>query len=523
MTYKPQIFVFTLSIIFSFVSLAQKAGPINIEGVSTENGLVSGLFSAGKNVMIFKGIPFAAAPLGPLRWKEPQPVENWNGVRKCETFGPNATQSKPVPFGVYTAEFLIPVGEPIEEDCLYLNIWTGAQSVNEKRPVIVYIHGGAFINGSGSVPIYDGEAMAQKGIVFVTINYRLGVFGFFAHPELTKESPYHASGNQGILDQVAALKWIKKNIAAFGGDPGNVTIAGQSAGAISVNILDASPLGRGLFEKMIAESGAGVVKGQFGGVMPLDSAEARGLQIAKSAGAASLQELRNMPAEKLLTLHKGIGTVIVDGYVLPESIPSIFAKGKQADLPLLTGFNGDDNFFPGPTTLTAYKEYLTKQYGDDADKIFQHYGASAGQEVKATANNLSRDAGFGVQNYGWARMQSERGKAKAYLYFFNRKVPEFGGTNKFGAFHTGEVMYAYDNLKFLNRPLEPVDLELAKLMSSYWVNFAKTGDPNGGSLPKWPDFNKEKGQAMIFDANSAALRHPFIEGLEFLYQRALKQ
>ncbi len=521
MSSKSQLFVFILSLV-STVTLAQKAGSINVDKVATENGFISGKYSEDKKVMVFKGIPYAAPPVGELRWKGPHPVTNWNGVRKCESFGPNAVQGKPVPFGVYTAEFLIPVDEPIEEDCLYLNIWSAAQAVNEKRPVIVYIHGGAFIAGSGSVPIYDGDAMARKGIVFVTINYRLGIFGFFSHPGLTNESPHRASGNQGILDQVAALKWIKKNISAFGGDPNNVTTAGQSAGAISVNILNASPLGRGLFAKMIAESGANVVKGQFGGVMPLDTAEARGLQIAKSAGAGNLQELRNMPAEKLVPLYRGIGTVIVDGYVLPESIPSIFQKGKQADLPLLTGYNGDDGFFPGATTLAAYKDNLKRQYGDDADKVFQLYGAATDEEVKLAASNLSRDASFGVQNYGWARIQSDRDKAKVYFYLFNRKVPEFGGTNKFGAFHTGEVMYAYDNLKFLHRPLEQADFELAKLMSSYWVNFAKTGDPNGKGLPAWPEFDKEKGQVKIFDATPVATKHPFLEGLEFLYQRAIK-
>ena len=522
MVYKSQLFVLIVSITCSFVTLAQSPRSIKFEKVPTENGFISGAQSEDKKVMIFKGIPYAAPPVGERRWKEPQSVKNWNDVRKCETFGPNAMQGKPVPFAVYTEEFLIPAKEPIEEDCLYLNVWTGAQSVDEKRPVIVYIHGGAFISGSGSVPIYDGEAMARKGIVFVTINYRLGIFGFFSHPELTRESPHHASGNQGILDQLAALKWVKKNIAAFGGDPSNVTIAGQSAGAMSVNILDASPLGRGLFAKMIAESGANVVKGQFGGIMSLDTGEAKGLQIAKAAGAATLEELRNTPAEKLLPLYKGFGTVIVDGYVLPESIPSIFKNGKQADLPLLTGYNADDNFFPGPTNLTAYKENLKKQFGDDSDKVFQLYGANNDEEVKVAANNLSRDAGFGVQNYGWSRIQSDRAKAKVYLYFFSRKVPEFGGTNKFGAFHTGEVMYAYDNLKFLNRPLEPADFELAKLMSSYWVNFAKTGDPNGKGLPVWPAFNKDKGEAMTFDAASVATKHPFLAGLEFLYQRAIK-
>jgi len=247
----------------SNVVLAGKATKVSVNSIKTESGLISGISGQDANVMVFKGIPFAAPPLADLRWKEPQPVKSWNGVRKCDTFGPCAPQKRGIVFPPYTAEMMVPAEGAINEDCLYLNVWTAAKSTADKRPVIVFIHGGSFGGGSGSIAIYNGESMAAKGVVFVTINYRLGGFGFFAHPELTKESPHHASGNYGILDQIAALQWVKKNITAFGGNPDNVTIAGQSAGSMSVNVLDASPLAKGLFHRMIAESGAFVVKGSF--------------------------------------------------------------------------------------------------------------------------------------------------------------------------------------------------------------------------------------------------------------------
>ncbi|RYF96245.1 MAG: carboxylesterase family protein, partial [Chitinophagaceae bacterium] len=392
---------FNLLIVLTFTcTISACAQTITPDKVRTSNGLISGVKSVDDSVMIFKGIPFAAPPTGELRWKDPQPVKNWEGVRKCDKFGPNAMQGKPVPFDVYTKEFLIPVDGEISEDCLYLNVWTSAKSTNEKRPVIVYIHGGAFIAGSGSVSIYDGEAMAKKGVVFVTINYRLGVFGFYSHPGLSAESPHKTSGNYGMLDQVAALRWVKNNIASFGGDPSNVTISGQSAGSISVNILQVSGTAKGLFHKMIAESGASVVSGRFGGTVTLDSAESKGVQLAKSINANNLKELRQAKAETLMDAHKGIGVVIVDGYVLKEPLPATFASGKYNSVPLLTGYNEEES------------------------------------------------TDFGIQNFAWAMKQSAK-TPNTYFYYFKRQVPERGGTNKYGAFHTGEVSYAYDNLKFL--------------------------------------------------------------------------
>ncbi|HWB24899.1 MAG TPA: carboxylesterase family protein [Chitinophagaceae bacterium] len=517
---KTVVFPFLFSAVAFFASNAQSGDRISLTAVKTENGLVSGIPGTDKSVMVFKGIPYAAPPVGDLRWKEPQPVKNWKGIRKCASFGPNAMQAKPVQFQVWTKEFLIPATDPVSEDCLYLNIWTSATAGKEKRPVIVFIHGGGFVNGSGSVPIYNGEAMAKKGVVFVTINYRLGIFGFYANPALTKESPHHASGNYGIMDQVAALKWVQKNIAAFGGDPDKVTIAGQSAGSMSVNILDATPLAKGLFAKAIAESGAGVLPGMLRVSFPLDSAEAKGVQFEHAAGASSLEALRNMPVEKLMSIAYGGGTAIVDGYVLPASVATIFARHQQTDVPLLTGFNGDDLVFSAARTMGNYKEYVRNNFGEDADKILQYYPADTNNKG---AKNLLRDMAFGMQNFAWAQMVSERDSSKSYLYFFNRKVPTYKDSTDYGAFHTGEVSYAYDNLQYINRPLVQADYELAKLMSSYWANFAKTGNPNGEGLPYWAAFDKEAGQTMIFDAAPALVKHPYFDALEFLYQRAAKQ
>ena len=500
---------------------ARKADNITVNSVTITGGKISGKPGSDPKVLVFKGIPFAAPPVGDFRWKAPQPVVSWQGTKNCDAFGPSAWQNPPVPFLVYTSEFLIPA-EPISEDCLYLNVWTTATTTADRRPVIVFIHGGAFMSGSGSVPIYDGESMAKKGIVFVTINYRAGIFGFFAHPELTKESVHRASGNYGILDQIEALKWVKLNISAFGGNPDNVTIAGQSAGSMSVNALAASPLAKGLFHRMIAESGASVIKGAFGGTETLATAEAKGIEIAKTAGVTSIAELRSKPAAEVGKLLRGMGAVIVDGYVLTAPIPDVFAKGQQADVPLLTGWNGDDALFTSPATVASYRDNLKKQFGNDAETMFKFYPASTDEEATLSQKHLSRDSGFGIQNYAWTRMQAEKGKAKAFLYLFERKVPEYGGTNQYGAFHTAEVPYAYDNLRFLNRPLEPADHALARLISSYWANFAANGDPNGPGLPVWPSFSKENGDAMLFNTTSAAGKQPNFDALEFMLQRTKK-
>ncbi|HEY3403240.1 MAG TPA: carboxylesterase family protein, partial [Ohtaekwangia sp.] len=318
-----------------------------LKTVKTENGTVSGLQQ--NEVSIFKGIPFAAPPIGELRWKAPQPVKNWSGTRKCETFPASPIQSNPVPFLMWSEEFITPQ-QPLSEDCLYLNIWTAAKSAKEKRPVFVWIHGGGFVSGSGACPIYDGEKMAKNGIVYVSINYRLGVFGFLAHPELSKESGENASGNYAILDQIAALQWIKKNIAAFGGDPEQVTIAGQSAGSFCVNALVASPLAKDLFQRAIAQSGSFVANG-FG--RSLESAETTGKTFVQNANATSIAELRKKSADDIFkaaqTLPYGSFSPVFEDYTLPSQPLTFFRAGKQNNVPLLTGWvTGDASLRGNP-------------------------------------------------------------------------------------------------------------------------------------------------------------------------------
>ncbi|TKK65550.1 carboxylesterase family protein [Ilyomonas limi] len=490
MHYSKQLLAFSFLLLICYIVNAQ--GSNNLDVVKTNAGLVSGATNTDGSIHVFKGIPFAAPPVDELRWKAPQPVTAWTGIKKCNAFGPSPMQASPAPFSMWSAEFLIPK-EPISEDCLYLNVWSGATSAQEKRPVLVWIYGGGFNSGGSAVPIYDGEAMAKKGIVFVSINYRVGIFGFFAHPELTKESPQHASGNYGLMDQIAALQWVKSNIAAFGGDPDNVTIAGQSAGAMSVNCLVASPLAKGLFNKAIAESGASFTNNN----PPLSAAEKSGEEIMQKFNVTSVEALRNIPAEELMQKAGGLRGPIVDGYVLPQSVATIFAQGKENKVALLTGWNENEGLLFGPVKNAAdFQKQLEQQYGADAGKLQQYYPATNDSVANTSQLNLARDVIFGVQNYTWANIASSHGK-KVYVYKFIRKVPATGEYVKYGAFHTGEVPYAYDNLKFVNRPWEPADHELAKVMSAYWANFIKSGNPNGDDLPDWKAYTKTSRQVMV--------------------------
>jgi para-nitrobenzyl esterase len=496
---------FLVTISFSF---AQKKEPV----IKTDAGLVSG--TTNDDIQIFKGIPFAAPPVGELRWKAPQPVQHWSGVKKCIEFSASPMQASPAPFSMWSEEFLIRK-EPISEDCLYLNVWTN--STQTKKPVLVWIYGGGFTSGGTNVPIYDGEAMAKKGIVFVTINYRVGIFGFFAHPDLTKESPNHASGNYGLLDQIYALKWVQRNIAAFSGDPGNVTIAGQSAGSMSVNCLVASPLAKGLFNKAIAESGASIISGPFGSTT-LHQSEEVGIKTASSLHAGSIEDLRKMPASDLMKAQ-GMHGPIIDGYVLPQSIGDIFQSGKENKISLLTGWNENEGLFFGSVeNAEAFKKQAAEQYRNDAETFLKFYPATNDSVASASQYNLSRDQIFGVQNYTWANVESEQGR-KVYVYRFTRKVPATGEYKKYGAFHTGEVPYAYDNLKFVNRPWEKIDYELAGIMSSYWANFVKTGNPNGDHLPEWKAYNTKDRNIMIFGNTPHSASLTDYKQLDFLYNR----
>lgn len=498
-----------LSILLILASSQVIAQPI----IQTQSGKISGtMLSDG--IQVFKGVPFAAPPVGELRWKAPRPVQHWTGVKACTAYGASPMQGKPAPFGPWTWGYLIPK-EPISEDCLYLNVWSGAKNSKEKRAVLVWIYGGGFSSGGSGCAIYDGEAMAKQGIVFVSINYRVGIFGFFAHPELTKESGHNASGNYGLMDQAAALKWVKNNIAAFGGDPNNITIAGQSAGSMSVHAMVATPLTKGLFQKAIAQSGASVTRANA----TLKDAEQEGVRLA---AGASLAQLRALPAEELMKKNGSIRGPIIDGYVLPLQIADIFAQNKENDVILMTGWNQDEGMVFGPgQNAENYRAGMGKLFGKDSVMALRYYPGSSDEEAARSALDLSRDQIFGMPNYIWASTQAGKNK-KVYVYRFARKVPATGEYAKYGAFHTGEVPYAYNNLKSGDRPYEPGDQALADLMSAYWVNFVKRGDPNGKGMPQWPQFQNDNKVVMVLDLNPKAVPMTDAAQLSWLYETTKK-
>lgn len=472
--------------------------------VNTNAGLVSG--SEVNGIQIFKGIPFAAPPVGELRWKAPQPVSPWKDVKVCNAYGPSPMQAAPVPFMCWSEEYLIPK-EPISEDCLYLNVW--AKKTPTKKAVLIYIYGGGFRSGGAGCDIYDGTAMANKDVVFVSINYRVGVFGFLAHPELSNESDKKTSGNYALLDMVAALQWVHDNIENFGGDPSKVTIAGQSAGAFAVNFLAASPLTKGLIHGAIAESGGSILPSSIRPAMHLQQAEEVGVGFAKSIGCNNIKELRNKSAAEILAANPGAIGPFEDGYVVPSSMYDTYANGKQNDIPTIIGWNLDDKIMGMPVSAKQYVEHIQKQFGTKADQLLAQYPANDDAEAAVSQGDLSRDQTFGVQGYTWASLQSEHGKASVYVYNFNRKLPSETPSNDFGAFHTGEVPYAYNNLqKVKNRPFIKADFELADQMSSYWANFAKTGNPNGTGLISWPAYQKLTKQIIQLDTKLEVVKLP---------------
>ena len=518
--YSLAVLVILAGISVLFYSFRLKNSDDELKGIiKIDGGMISGVKSAAGDVVSFKGIPFAAPPVGQLRWKVPQPVEHWAGVKKCDVFGPSPMQAKPVPFGVYTKEFLIPE-QPISEDCLYLNIWA-KNNTTPKKPVFVWIYGGGFTSGGTAVPIYDGEAMAKKGIIFVSINYRVGVFGFLTHPELTKESPDKASGNYALLDQIAALKWIKKNIANFGGDPGNVTIAGQSAGSMSVNCLVASPVAKGLFNKAIAESGSMMVSNPMLKSLTLKDAEQQGVKLAAAVHANTMDELRKVPAADLIKVPGGYSP-IVDGYVLPEPVAQIFAEGKENNVPLLTGWNADEGFVFNFNKKDEFTKEAKEKYGKDAAEFLRYFPANTDEEAAHSQTKLSRDMIFAISGYKWAGWQSQKGKAPVYVYYFQHKLPATPDFEKYGAFHTGEVAYVMNNLKFLNRPWKQADHLLANQMSAYWINFISNGNPNGKNLPAWSKYNKQQSPVMVFDDRAAQKGLPDKKELAFMLSKAEK-
>lgn len=463
--------------------------------VKTRAGKIKGTTNADNTVQIFKSVPFAAPPVGDLRWKAPQPLQKWAGIRQCTTFSASPMQNKPVPFMCWTEEF-IAQPEPLSEDCLYLNIWTTARSKKEKQPVFVWIYGGGLSSGSSNCAVYDGEEMAKKGVVFVSINYRVGIFGFMAHPELSKESGHNASGNYGFLDQMAALKWIQQHIKAFGGDPSRVTIAGQSAGSFSVNVLAASPLAKGLFHRAIAQSG-GLLSNRLS--KNLAQSEAQGTVVMQKANANSIAELRKKTAEELQTISNirevdRFG-VTLDGYVLPANLKQHFEKGLHNDVPLLAGWvTGDGSLFGPPnTTLENFKKEMQSSMGDKTDAFFKIFNVQSDQDANAAKARLGMFQFAVLPAHLWAGFNK---KSDAYVYQFSHVPPDKPDFPNYGAFHTSEVPYALHTLKKWNRSWQQTDRDLENIMSSYWVNFAKTGNPNGPGLPEWKRYDKASGNIM---------------------------
>jgi len=482
--------------------------------VGTDAGVISGVKDPDSGILSFKGIPFAAPPVGDLRWKAPQPVTPWTDTLVCEAFGPSPMQAPPAPFMFWSAEFLIPK-EPIGEDCLSLNVWTGATTTQDRLPVLVYIYGGGFRSGGSGCAIYDGASMAGKGFVFVSINYRVGVFGFLAHPDLTAESELGTSGNYAILDMIAALEWVNRNIVQFGGDPSNVTIAGQSAGAFAVNYLTACPLAAGLFQRAIAESGADFVSSPLRPGLDLHGAEQMGIEFGKQLDAGSIAELRALPAEQIQAAQGGLSSPVIDGTVLPETVMESYRNGHQNNVPVLIGWNGDDRVMARALPAGPFREQIRERFGEMAGDFFSVYPADTEEEATQSQFDMGRDQTFGIQMVTWARVQGGIPGAPVYLYNFNRALPAHSPETAFGAFHSGEIVYAYDNLATLDRPWEPVDRQIAGTMSAYWANFVRTGDPNGPGLPAWEPYDEQGEPAMIIDTVIEQQTLPDVDKLNF--------
>jgi para-nitrobenzyl esterase len=450
--------------------------------VKIDDGIIQGTSEDG--LMVYRGIPFAAPPVGDLRWKAPQPVAKWEGVKQADKFAPGPMQAGNPPSGK-------------SEDCLYLNVWTPAKSANDRIPVFVWIYGGGFGGGATSETNYSGENLAKKGVVLVSIAYRVGLMGFYANPELSAESPNHVSGNYGLLDMIAGLQWIQKNIAAFGGDPNKVTIFGESAGGIAVSMLCASPIAKGLFHGAISESGGSFGTPRATTTYPgenqkrLADAERDGVTYMNNAGAASISELRKIAADKLPPSRGN--WPIIDGFVIPDNQYNLYSAGKYNDTPILVGYNSDEGLsFSSAKTPEAYIEGVKTRYGKFADDLLKAYPfPAASKTIPKTARDLSRDIAFGWHTWIWSRLQSQTGKSKVFLYYFDQH-PDYPADSPqagYGSPHGQDVQYVFKHLDKTNPQITQTDLDLSESMATYWTNFAKFGDPNGENLPVWPAFS----------------------------------
>jgi para-nitrobenzyl esterase len=461
-----------------------------------EGGVIQGTVT--EDLIIYKGIPFAAPPVGDLRWKAPQPLEKWEGVKQTTEYAPAPMQG----------------GNPASgksEDCLYLNVWSPAKTANEKLPVLVWIYGGGFSFGSISDPVHNGENLARKGVVVVSVAYRVGQIGFLAHPELSAENPNGVSGNYGLLDMIAGLQWVQNNIDAFGGDPEKVTIFGESAGGIAVSMLCASPLAKGLFHGAISQSG-----GSFGPTRPttypgenmktLEQAEQDGIEYAKGFGFSSIEELRSIEAEYLIPKGWTLpgSWPVVDGYVIPDDQFTLYQNGNYNDVPVLLGYNSDEGLsFPSGRTPEEYIAYLNERFGPYADKLLDAYPLSK-NTVARSARNLMRDAAFGWHTWSWATLQSKTRKSDVYYYFFDQhpEHPEGSPQADHGTPHGVDVPYVFMHINADNPYFSESDIEVSEIMGTYWTNFAKYSNPNGENVPEWPAFNFENPSVLYLGKNN---------------------
>jgi para-nitrobenzyl esterase len=482
--------------IFLFASLMSCQETVSAGSVKIESGLIQGTVEDG--LRVYRGIPYAAPPIGDLRWKAPQPASEWEGIFPADKFGPASIQNNPA-----IADLPAP-----SEDCLYINVWTPAKNPKDRLAVMVWIHGGGFVAGTPAEKLYHGEHLAKRGVVVVSIGYRLGVLGFLAHPALSAENDRHASGNYGLLDMIAGLKWVQRNISAFGGDPGRVTIFGESAGGIAVSMLCASPLAKDLFYGAISQSGGsfGPIRAAGGpgeNMQSLADAEKAGKTWAQKAGASTAAELRSLSPEKLVVSLPGEGVAwpIMDGWVIPDDQYRLYEAGEYNDTPILVGYNSDEGAaFPGARTPEEYIESVHDRYGSFAERLLKLYPAGEGTLAK-TARDLMRDTAFGWHTWTWARLQSKTGKSKAFLYYFDHH-PEYPADSPkagFGAAHSDEMPLVFHQFGLPGRPkVTDIYLVMSEMIMNYWTNFAKNGDPNGNDLPKWPAYKDDKPQCMHF-------------------------
>ncbi|WP_446743588.1 carboxylesterase/lipase family protein [Silvibacterium acidisoli] len=502
------------------VPLAHAADQLQIK---TDKGKVEGTYTDDHKVRAFKGIPYAAPPVGDLRWQPPQPAAKWNDTFQAKEFGHHCIQT-----GSFDDMAFKDAGE--SEDCLNLNVWAPADAKKGSLPVMVWIYGGGFQGGGASEPRQDGQFLAHKNVVVVSMNYRLGVMGFFVHPELTAESKHHASGNYGLMDEAAALAWVKKNISAFGGDPKNITIFGESAGSFAVSTLMASPLSKDLMQKAIGESG-----GAFNSAsLAYEAREEREQDTIKWAqknfNTTKLADLRKLsPADlvKAANSHLDGGELRfspdVDGWFLPDSVPNIFAAGKQAHIPVLAGWNKDEvrsGLLRMKPAITA-DSYQTKEeaeFGSNAKKFFELYPGKTDEEAQQSAGDYADDRFIAYSTWRWLEAQVKTGNSPVYRYSFDLPAPDdhFHGVNPL-AFHSDDIEYVFGTLDSrVGAKMRPEDYALSQQIQGYWTNFARTGDPNGEGLPKWPTYNAG-GNWMVMHLDKTSEARPDTQRDRYLF------